>query len=95
VWSKRFGKFLLVLAYIRWCVEILLAAFIAPNPERAIERRQRGNSVGFAQRDPMVVEELLAKMKPAVLAENDPAITTVFPHTHPHALDLAKGIKGG
>jgi hypothetical protein len=79
--NKGLRKFLVVSADVRWPVDIILAAFIAPHREVGIERRKRQNSVCFAQRNPMTAKEVLPHVKPMVFAEDYPAVIAVFPHT--------------
>src|SRR5438552_4632607 len=80
---ERVRKLLFESEHCRGFIEILFAAVIAPDPEGAIERRARGEGIGFGKGDSMPEEEVLPKMKPMVLAEHHPAVVAIDPHSFP------------
>src|SRR5437879_12786498 len=74
---ERVRKLLFESEHCRGFIEILFAAVIAPDPEGAIERRARGEGIGFGKGDSMAEEEVLPKMKPMVLAEHRAAVVAI------------------
>src|SRR5205085_4675996 len=76
-------KLLFESEHCRGFIEILFAAVIALDPEGAIERRARGEGIGFGKGDSMPEEKVLPKMKPMVLAEHHPAVVAINPHSLP------------
>ncbi|OLE47047.1 MAG: hypothetical protein AUG46_07715 [Acidobacteria bacterium 13_1_20CM_3_58_11] len=81
--SERVRKLLFESEHCRGFIEILFAAVIALDPEGAIERRARGEGIGFGKGDSMPEEKVLPKMKPMVLAEHHPAVVAINPHSLP------------
>jgi len=79
--TERVRKLLFESEHCRGFIEILFAAVIAPDPEGAIERRARGEGIGFGKGDSMPEEKVLPKMKPMVLAEHHPAVVAIDPHS--------------
>ena len=81
--SERFRGLQLELQQVRRFIGILFAALIASDLEDAIDNRTRGDGIRFAQRDslPEIYAQTFANVKPTVLAENDPEIAVIFPHT--------------
>jgi hypothetical protein len=77
---KRIRKLLFVSAHVGWFVETLGPALVAPDAKAGFEGWQGSYRIGFSERDSMAGEETAAKMKPSVLAQNNPAIAVVFPH---------------
>jgi len=80
---ERVRKLLFESEHCRGFIEILFAAVIAPDPEGAIERRARGEGIGFGKGDSMPEEKVLPKMKPMILAEHHPAVVAIDPHSFP------------
>jgi hypothetical protein len=78
--SEGLWKLLVESPDFRGFVKILLAAFIAPDREGAIEDGARAEGVRFAKRNPVFKEEILSNMKPIVLAEHHPTVMVVLPH---------------
>ena len=93
---ERVRKLLFESEHCRGFIEILFAAVIAPDPEGAIERRARGEGIGFGKGDSMPEEKVLPKMKPMILAEHHPAVVAIDPHFFPfHFLPLGSGGNSG
>src|SRR2546421_11146444 len=82
---ERVRKLLFESEHCRGFIEILFAAVIAPDPEGAIERRARGEGIGFGKGNSMPKEKVLPKMKPMVLAEHHPAVVAIDPHFFPYS----------
>jgi hypothetical protein len=82
--SERLRKFLFVSSQVRWFIEKRLAAIIAQDREAVLESWRRYYAICFTERDSMASKEGLPKMKPTILAENNPAIIVIFPHTYLH-----------
>jgi hypothetical protein len=80
--SERLWKLLVESPYFRGFVKILLAAFITPDSEGAIENGARAKGFGLAKRNFVSKEEILSKMKPIVLAEYHPAVMVILPHSN-------------
>jgi hypothetical protein len=78
--TKRLREFLFVSVHVRWLIAILIAAFIAPDREVAVESRQWHYGICFAQRDSMAAKKVLPHMKPMIFAEYHPAVIAIFPH---------------
>jgi hypothetical protein len=78
--TKRIRRFLFVSVHIRRLIAVLIAAFIAPDREVAIESREWHHGICFTQRDSMAAKKVLPHMKPMIPAEYHPAIITIFPH---------------
>jgi hypothetical protein len=79
--SEGLGRLLLESQHFGGLIEVLFAAFIATNAEAAVDRGARGDGVGFGKRDSMPEKQILAKVKPMVLAGNHPKIPAIFPHS--------------
>jgi hypothetical protein len=82
VGSEGLGELLVESPHFRGFVKILLAAFIAPDGEGAVENGARAEGVGLAKRNFVPKEEILSKMKPMVLAEHHPTVMVILPHTN-------------
>ena len=80
--SERLWKLLVESPHFRGFIKILLAAFIAPDGEGAMENGARADGVGLAERNFVPEEEILSKMKPIVLAEHHPTVMVILPHTN-------------
>jgi len=83
--KKRMGgeslrKLLFESQYFGRLVEILFTALIAPDLEVALQRRARGDRVGLAKRNSMLVEKIHAEMSPMVLAKHHPDVMAIGPH---------------
>src|SRR5205809_5686941 len=92
---ERVRKLLFESEHCRGFIEILFAAVIAPDPEGAIERRARGEGIGFGKGDSMPEEKVLPKMKPMVLAEHHPAVVAIDPHSFPRRFLPVVSLKTG
>src|SRR6266853_672482 len=83
--KKRMGgeslrKLLFESQYFGRLVEIPFTALIAPDLEVALQRRARGDRVGLAKRNSMLVEKIHAEMSPMVLAKHHPDVMAIGPH---------------
>jgi hypothetical protein len=56
---------------------------MASDPELAIDNRRRGDGIRLAKWNamPEIYAQGVPNVKPTVLAENDPKIAAVFPHS--------------
>jgi hypothetical protein len=79
--SERIRKFLIVSSHLGWFIEILLAAFIAPDRETAIEGRQGHHAICFTQRDSVARKDVPRKVEPVIFTKYYPAIIIIFPHS--------------
>lgn len=79
--SERLRRFFVGPQNLGGFIDILFAALIAPDLEAAIDSRARGDRICLGKYDSVPEKQTLPKMKPMILAEDDPKITTVFPHT--------------
>jgi hypothetical protein len=79
--SEGLRRLLLEPEHFGGLVEVLFAAFIATGVETAVDRGARSDGVGFGKRDAMPEKQILAKVKPVVLAVDHPKITAIFPHS--------------
>jgi hypothetical protein len=80
--SERLWKLLLESPHVRGSIDVLLAAFITPDLQRAFENGARAEGVRLAKRNSMFKEEILSKMKPIVLAEYHPTVLGILPHAN-------------
>jgi hypothetical protein len=78
---ERIRKLLFESPHFRGFIKILLAAFIAPDGEGAIELGTRAEGIRLAKGNSVSKEEILSKMKPVVLAKYHPTIMVILPHT--------------
>lgn len=60
-------------------VSVFLKAIVAPHVEGPVNFGARGYGVSLCERDSMYVKYVWSAMKPMILADYDPAVTTVFP----------------
>src|SRR5258708_19338396 len=80
--SKRNGKVLIDLEYFRGFVEVLPVAFIALHSESFFERGRGLVGIGLGKRNSMLVEKVYSPVEPIIFAQDNPEITSVFPHKH-------------
>jgi len=78
--NERSREFPFDSRYLRRLVNVLLAAHVAPDPERPFERWSRGNSIRLGKRDFMPIDEVPWNVVEVILASYNPAVGTVFPH---------------
>jgi hypothetical protein len=78
--SERLWKLLIESTHFRCFIKILLAAFIAPDREGAIENGARAEGVRLAERNSVSKEEILSNVEPIVLAEYHPTVMVILPH---------------
>ena len=74
MWLEILRGFLFVAHHLGRCVEILLAAIVAPRVEPRVNRRTRHDGIRYTERNPVPVKQVLPKVVEMVLAEYDPAV---------------------
>ena len=77
---KGLRRFLFVAKDFGGFVEIRLATIVAAHAEASINHRTRGHGIGYSERNPVPVKQILANMMEMIFAQHDPAILSIFPH---------------
>jgi hypothetical protein len=80
---ERVRHLLLDSQHVRGLIKVRLATYIAPDLEGAGERRDRHIGIRYAQRDAVFEQEIMHQVIEVVLAEDDPTVISIFPHTPP------------
>jgi hypothetical protein len=85
---KGLGRFLFVANDFGGFVKIQLATIVAEHAEAGINHRTCGNGVGYSQRNPVSMKEILSNVIEIIFAEHYPAVLSIFPHWNPPELIL-------
>jgi hypothetical protein len=80
---ERVRKILLYPHHLGRLITVYRATYIALNAEGTIERWNRHVSIGKAKRDAVLEQEIVHQVIQVILAEDDPAVISIFPHTSP------------
>ena len=77
---KGLRRFLFVANDFGGFVKIQFATIVAAHAEASINRRRRGNGIGYSERNPVPVKQILTNMIEMIFAQHYPAILSIFPH---------------
>ena len=78
--NESLGKLPFDSQYIGRFIDVFLATHIASDAERSVDRRVRGDGVGFGEKDFMPVNKVARNVVDVILASHDPAVGNILPH---------------
>lgn len=81
MWYKTRGKLSFHPQHFGWLIDVFFTAAITVDSERFLDWGTGDNRVSLGKRDLVSVNEVARNVIDVVLADHDPAVGSIFPHT--------------